>query len=76
MFDLIKSGKRKFEVRIEDDCKFKEGDTLILKECDKDKNVTGRKLKKKIDFVLRTKDFSFWTKEKIDRYGFTILGLD
>lgn len=76
MFDLISSGKKKFEVRIEDNCKFEEGDILILKEHDDNRNLTGRELKKKISFILRTKDCDFWNKEYIEKYGFAILSLE
>jgi len=76
MFDLINSGKKKFEIRIEDDCRFNEGDILVLEEHDKSGELTGRKLKKKISFVLRTKKCNWWNQKDIDRYGFTILSLD
>jgi hypothetical protein len=76
MFDLIDSRKKKFEVRIEDDCKFNEGDILILKEYDDNGNLTGRELRKKITFILRTKECDFWKKEDIDKYGFTVLSLE
>ena len=76
LFELILSGKKKFEVRIEDDCKFKEGDILVLKEKDTFGNLTGRQLKKKISFILRTKDCNWWKKKDIDTYGFTVLSLE
>ncbi|HPO75467.1 MAG TPA: DUF3850 domain-containing protein [Candidatus Pacearchaeota archaeon] len=42
-FDLVKSGKKKFELRLAD-FKIKEGDVLILEEWDpKKKEYTGRK---------------------------------
>jgi ASC-1-like (ASCH) protein len=76
MFDLIDSGKKKFEVRIEDDCKFNEGDVLVLKEHDEKKELTGREMRKIISFVLRTKECGWWDRNKIDEYGFTVLGLE
>jgi hypothetical protein len=75
MFELIRSGKKNFEVRIEDDCRFNEGDVLILRECGDKKELTGRELRKVITFVLRTRECSFWTKEEINKYGFTVLSL-
>jgi len=75
-FENILSGKKNFEVRIEDDCKFEEGDILVLKEIDGNKNFTGRKIVKKIKFILRTKNVDYWNKEEINKYGFTVLGFD
>ena len=75
-FNLISLGKKKFEVRIEDDCRFEEGDILILKEIDININFTGREIRKEIKFISRTKDSSLWNKEDINKYGFTILGFD
>ena len=60
MFEKIKSGEKTFEVRIEDDCKFNEGDILIIKEVDDNHNFTGMKIKKKIGFILRTKQAKYW----------------
>jgi len=75
-FNKILSGKKKFEVRIEDDCKFEEGDILILKEIDNNRNFTGREISKEIKFISRTKDAKYWDAEKINKYGFAILGFD
>jgi hypothetical protein len=76
MFDLIESGKKRFEVRIEDDCKFNEGDILVLKEHDGDRELTGREMRKKISFILRTKDCDWWDQNKIEEHGFTVLSLE
>lgn len=76
MFEAIDSGKKKFEVRIEDDCKFNEGDILVLKEIDNNQKLTGRELEKKITFVLRTKDCNFYKKENVDKFGFTVMSLE
>jgi len=75
-FEKILSGKKNFEIRIEDDCKFEEGDILVLKEIDKDSNFTGREIIKIIKFISRTKNSNYWDKDKIEKYGFTILGFD
>jgi ASC-1-like (ASCH) protein len=75
MFEAIASGKKNFEVRIEDDCNFSNGDILILKEHDNKGNLTGRRLKKEINFIFRTRECNFWSKEDINKYGFTILSL-
>ena len=73
-FNAILSGKKKFEIRMEDDCKFEEGDKLILKEIDNNKNFTGREIVKEIKFISRTKKIDYWDENKISKYGFTILG--
>lgn len=75
-FEKVLSGDKNFEIRIEDDCKFEEGDKLILKEIDDNKNFTGREIIKEIKFIFRTKNAPYWDKEKIDKYGFTVLGFD
>tara|TARA_Y100000034_G_C6659747_1_gene289185 strand:+ start:334 stop:615 length:282 start_codon:yes stop_codon:yes gene_type:complete len=75
-FEKILSGDKTFEVRIEDDCKFNEGDVLILKEVDDSGEFTGREIKKVIGVILRTKDEkNYWKKEDIDKYGFAVLSL-
>ncbi len=76
MFEAITSNKKRFEVRIEDDCEFNKGDILILKEVDENKNLTGRELRKEITFILRTKNCDFWKKEDIDKYGFCVMSLE
>ena len=74
MFEQIESRNKTFEVRIEDDCKFNEGDILVLKEF-VDGNATGREIRKKIGFVLRTKECDYWKKEDIDKFGFAVISL-
>jgi hypothetical protein len=76
LFEKIASGKKKFDLRLADfDCK--EGDILVLEEWDpKTQSYTGRKLEKKIGFMLNTKDLKFWKKEDIDKYGFVVMSLD
>ena len=74
MFEKIERGEKTFEVRIEDDCKFNEGEIVILKEVI-DGKFSGRELRKKIGFILRTKECDYWNKKDIDKFGFTVLGL-
>ncbi len=75
MFNAVLSGKKNFDLRL-GDSEFKEGDVLILEEWDPNKKQhTGRKIEKKIRFVLKTKDLEFWTKEETDKYGYIVLGL-
>ena len=75
MFQAIIDGKKKFELRLADQ-NYKEGDTLVLKEIDKTRNFTGREIKKKITFIIKTKDLSYFKQEDIDKYGYVILSLE
>ncbi|HVZ12359.1 MAG TPA: DUF3850 domain-containing protein [Patescibacteria group bacterium] len=72
-FELIKSGKKTYDLRLADfECC--EGDTLILKEWDEDKNeYTGREVVKKVTYVGKIKDMPFWKPEDIKKYGFQII---
>jgi ASC-1-like (ASCH) protein len=73
-FEKILSGDKTFDVRLAD-WKCKIGDILILKEWDpKTKKYTGRIIKKKISYISKTKDFKFFSKKEIEKYGFQIIG--
>ncbi|MFP4616892.1 MAG: DUF3850 domain-containing protein [Candidatus Paceibacterota bacterium] len=76
-FEQIKSGKKKFELRL-NDFEVEEGDTLILREWDPErKEYTGREVKKKVAGVSRFKiDELFWPKEEIEEKGIQIISLD
>jgi ribosomal protein S17 len=75
-YQKIIEGVKKYELRLFDfDCK--EGDELILKEWDpKTKKYTGREVTKKVTYVLKTKDITFWPKPDIDKYGFQIISFE
>ena len=74
-FDEIKSGKKKFELRLAD-FRINPGDTLVLREWNpKKKDYTGRTVEKKVSFVVRTKGQKFYTKKEIAKYGFQVLQL-
>ena len=75
LFEKVLSGEKKFDIRLADE-EYKEGDILILKEINQNREFTGRELRKKITFVLRTKECDFWKKEDIDKYGFAVLSLE
>ncbi|WP_243113147.1 DUF3850 domain-containing protein [Ruminococcus sp. Marseille-P6503] len=51
-FNDVLSGRKTFEVRIEDKSKFNVNDKLLLMEFDGEK-FTGRKLKVNVTYVLR-----------------------
>ena len=72
-FEKILTGKKNFEVRLADD-NYNEGDTLILKEIDTNKDYTGRELKKEITYVTNTKNCNHWPEEEIKKYGLAIIG--
>lgn len=51
-FDLVVSGKKRFELRV-NDFEIQEGDRLILEEYNPEtKEYTGRTIEKEIDYVL------------------------
>ena len=73
-FDDILSGKKKFDLRL-NDFKIKEGDELELIEIDDQTGkLTGRKISKKIKYDLKTKDLNWWSKQEINKKGFLVMG--
>ncbi len=75
-FNDVASGKKKFELRLAD-FKAKVGDILFLEEWDpKTKTYTGRSLKTKITYLIKTKGLSFWSKADITKHGFQILQIE
>ena len=76
-FDAVASGEKRWELRL-NDFEVSEGDTLLLREWDKEKGAyTGRQIEKKVMCVNRFKiDELFWPKEDIERYGIQILSLE
>lgn len=75
-FERVLSGEKKVELRIADfECK--PGDVLVLEEWDPEtKKYSGRKIRKKVSYVMKTKDAPFWTKEEIDKYGYLIMQME
>ena len=72
-FELVKSGKKRFELRLAD-FDIKEGDILLLEEWDpKTKQYTGRKIKKKVDFVLKSNLDDFGQKKEIKKKGLYVI---
>lgn len=76
LFQDIMDGKKKFDIRLADfECK--PGDILVLKEFDPEANkFTGRELRKKVTYVLRTKDCKFFTKDELEKYGLQAIGIE
>jgi ribosomal protein S17 len=75
-YEQILNGTKKFEIRLADfECN--KGDVLVLREWDpKTKNYTGRELRKKVTFVLKTKELKFWPEKDMNKYGFQVLSLE
>ncbi len=77
-FEAILSGKKKYELRL-NDFEIKEGDTLFLREWDPEaKTYTGRSIKKKAASV-RKFDINtqrYWPKEEILEKGLQIISLE
>lgn len=74
-FELIKTGKKKFELRMAD-FNIKEGDILILEEWNpKTKQYTGRKIEKKVDYVFKFNLDDFGQKEEIEKRGLYVIQL-
>ncbi|TAL20479.1 DUF3850 domain-containing protein [Patescibacteria group bacterium] len=72
-FRAILEGRKTFELRLAD-WRCKPGDTLVLEEWNpKTKKYTGRKLKKKVTYVLKTKEVDFWSKKEVEKYGFQVI---
>ena len=74
---MIISGKKKYELRL-NDFKINEGDMLLLEEWDsKNKKYTGRKIEKKVTYVLKFKiDKLFWPEKEIKKHGLQIISME
>jgi len=72
-FEKILSGEKTFDARLANfDCE--PGDILVLEEYDPNtKKYTGRKIEKKITFVLNTKKQKYWSKSDIAKEGLQII---
>jgi len=72
-FGEVKSGKKKFELRLADFA-IKRGDILILEEWNpKTKKYTGRKIKKKVNYISKFKLNDFGQKKEIDKRGLYVI---
>lgn len=73
-FQLILDGKKTYELRLADfECN--EGDILVLKEWDEEKNeYTGRVLEKTVTYVGKNiNTLPFWSAEEIKKHGLQII---
>lgn len=72
-FELVKSGKKRFELRLAD-FRIKQGDILLLEEWNpKTKKYTGRKIKKKVKYLLKFKLNDFGQEKEIKKKGLYII---
>jgi ASC-1-like (ASCH) protein len=75
-FEAVRSGKKRFDVRLAD-FRCKPGDFLVLEEWNpKTRQYTGRELKRKISFVLKTNELGFWSQKEIQEKGLLVLSLE
>lgn len=77
-FEKILQDKKKFELRL-NDFEIGEGDILVLEEWSpKQKDYTGRKIEKKVGYVLKFKidELPFWSKKEINEKGLQIISLE
>ncbi len=76
-FEAILSGKKKYELRL-NDFAVNEGDALLLKEWDpKTKQYTGREIQKMVTYVGKFKiDELFWSKKEVEERGVQIISLE
>jgi ASC-1-like (ASCH) protein len=76
-FDVVQSGKKKFELRL-NDFEAHEGDVLLLREWNpKTKAYTGRIVEKKITHIGKFKiDGLFWPESEIKDKGLQIISLE
>jgi len=73
-FELVKSGKKNFEVRVAD-FEVKEGDILVLEEYDpKTKQYTGRVIEKQAKYILRFRLDDFGQQKQIEQNGLFVIG--
>jgi len=75
IFELVNSGKKKFDLRMAD-FDIKDGDTLILEEWNPEtKQYTGRKIEKKVGYVLKFKLDDFGQEKEIKEKGLIVIQL-
>src|SRR3989344_4370050 len=75
-FEEVLTGKKKFDLRLAD-FEVENGDVLILEEWDEvGETYTGREIRAKVSYVLKTKDWRVWTQEQINQYGFQVMQLE
>ncbi|HAU65829.1 MAG: hypothetical protein A2017_17615 [Lentisphaerae bacterium GWF2_44_16] len=76
-FEAIISGKKKYELRL-NDFEINEGDVLLLEEWDPEtQSYTGRSIEKKVTYVgMFQIDQLFWSEDQIKEKGLQIISLE
>jgi len=76
IFELVMSGKKRFDVRLAD-FKVNKGDILVLEEWDPEtREYTGRKIEKKVDYVLKFNLDDFGQKKEIEEKGLYVIQIE
>lgn len=72
-FEAVENGSKNYELRLADfECR--PGDKLVLKEWNPNsKQYTGHQIEKNVTYVGKTKDYNFWPKEEVEKYGYQII---
>jgi len=75
LFAEVLHGNKTFDLRLANfDCAT--GDVLVLDEVsESDKAPTGRSIRKKVGYVLKTKELGFFPTDEIEQYGFQVMSL-
>jgi len=72
-FELIKSGKKRFEIRLAD-FDIKEGDKLLLQEWNPEtREYTGKEIEVEAKYILKLDLNKFNQKEDIEKHGLYII---
>lgn len=78
-FDTVASGKKKFELRL-NDFDISEGDTLVLREWDrKTRTYTGRSIEKRVTYVARLtlEDiYKFNSEKEVKEKGLQVISIE
>ncbi len=75
LFEAVRTRRKQYDFRL-GDVRAKVGDTLVLREWDpKSKTYTGRRLRRRVTYVSRTKGQKFWPRKLVEKYGFILLSL-
>ena len=76
IFEDVLSGKKKFDLRLAD-FDISEGDTLILEEWNPEtKEYTGKKLEKKVGYILKFNLDKFGQKKEVEEKGLYVIQLE
>ncbi len=72
IFEKVKSGEKKFEVRLGNK-EINEGDKIEIIQRDSKGNPTKNKRIKKAEYIEYTKKLPYWSDKEINKFGFKII---